>query len=981
MDKMTGVFTPTGEQDRIVNHNGNVIVIANPGTGKTTTLALKVMQLLEQGVSPEDILCITFTKKARREMHKRINELAKDRFSEQIRKVNIQTFHSFAYNYMTERGISTAKPAGDNVLRFSVFTSLMENNALNYDKSYIISVIVPTIASSIEYVKNFGIMPEDVDTDQTRDILERVYDEVKKSGRNTKYTIEEVRALLQHFVDAYRSYEQTKAESSDYTDILLRFRKNVSGPQYAHALIDEMQDMNKIQAEIAEDVARTMFLVGDPKQAIFGFQGGSTRYFESLRLKCKREDLTENRRSTNEILEYAKRHYLKNTDTTEEMAKNLEKMKSSRNGGGGDIPTIISTESPLSSILYAIQENQNQEIGILARANAQVLEISKMLDENNIPHTSATVKTTTETAKTHIIDFLSGLLRDDPELKVRAAFTAFSPYTLKEAFGISKAYSDARKNSEKTAPLFEKLDALCGDKMTIRGMNRLFDKTILPICVAQGKEWFYTARAVKIEIDEYLSSGMPTEEGFFDYLAVCKEPDIEQHETEVSGAGSSGSSGSRQEIPKAPLITLSTVHKAKGREFDVVIYWPKDIAKRDFMDIIKPAILESRGIDVSDELKEEQSRLHFVAMTRAKNKLIIISDGASTADFDIKGASRVVADDSTKEDLYESPLQATMAESGRLNEAYSLFVNNQTAECRQILESSEGDGWLEDAIFSYFEDLDSLSYSAIQEKAFEFLQRNIIKIPHPSISSEFGSMLHDGMEYALKDGLENMDKAVERYCKEHDAVHRETSHRNDYGGDSNSGGKKRGGRVSLEDTMRNGCSAISDIAQKYSGVSIDGLEKKVKVPLSVMTDHKVAKEAVFAGHIDVILKHDSGYVIIDYKTDKSKSYLSGHNKQIAAYKRMLAHAYGIPENSIDTYVAFVAIRGGVNTGRLDYEQVKSKRDAYGGFEKMLTRVLEWKSDPRLFIKEIVEEGTTYKEDELYEAVREKLKMIKTTDTQ
>ena len=59
---------PSEEQDEIIHSDRNTIVISNPGTGKTTTLSLKVMRLLENGVSPESILCITFTEKARKEM-------------------------------------------------------------------------------------------------------------------------------------------------------------------------------------------------------------------------------------------------------------------------------------------------------------------------------------------------------------------------------------------------------------------------------------------------------------------------------------------------------------------------------------------------------------------------------------------------------------------------------------------------------------------------------------------------------------------------------------------------------------------------------------------------------------------------------------------------------------------------------------------------------------------------------------------------
>ena len=149
------------EQQEIVDSKKDTIVISNPGTGKTTTLSFKVIKLLEDKVNPEDILCITFTEKAKKEMFDAIYDKGKGKFPDaDIMKINIHTFHSFAYNYLLDAGIISGDIVGNNLMRFSILNSFEKNQALNYDKDYIISTIVPKTENSIRYIKSFGITPE-----------------------------------------------------------------------------------------------------------------------------------------------------------------------------------------------------------------------------------------------------------------------------------------------------------------------------------------------------------------------------------------------------------------------------------------------------------------------------------------------------------------------------------------------------------------------------------------------------------------------------------------------------------------------------------------------------------------------------------------------------------------------------------------------------------------------------------------------------
>ena len=146
----------TDEQRAIVETDEDTIVISNPGTGKTFTLALKVIRLLENGVDPEDILCITFTDKARQEMFEAIYGMSKGMFPDStVMKINVHTFHSFAYNYLLDVGLISGDIIKDNILKFSILESFVANQALHYGKAYTISDIVPKVRNAIRYIKSF----------------------------------------------------------------------------------------------------------------------------------------------------------------------------------------------------------------------------------------------------------------------------------------------------------------------------------------------------------------------------------------------------------------------------------------------------------------------------------------------------------------------------------------------------------------------------------------------------------------------------------------------------------------------------------------------------------------------------------------------------------------------------------------------------------------------------------------------------------
>ncbi len=891
---MSTSLQPSKEQAEILNSDGNTMVISNPGTGKTTTLSMKVMRFLESGVKPEEILCITFTEKAKKEMFDAIFKMAKGKLSDSdLMKLNIHTFHSFAYNYLVDSGVVTGDIVGNNLMRYTILGSFEKNNAFHYSKDYIISDIVPKTENAMRYIKSFGITPDKIDVEKTNTLLDKLYDQAK-----TSYSLDEIKAFLRYFVDAYIHYEDSKGNAIDYSDMLLRFIEKFRGSKFKHVLVDEMQDMNELEARIAQMVGENLFLVGDSKQAIFGFQGGSIKNFLKFTGICESKLLSLNRRSCQEILDYSKEHFLNRTKNRDMFERELACFKSIDRG---QIPKIISTSAYLSKILEVVETNQEKTIGIITRTNKQIIEISQYLDANNIRYSSTSSQATTEQAKREILNFVRGLISDRIEAKISAAFTVFSPYTLKEAFDMSRAHKN--KESDK----LEKIKAW-GMAMKREEFDSLFDRVVFPLCVSKGSEWFATAISVKRQIDEYLAMSIPTEEGLFDYISIAEESYVERS--------------------NSSKITLTTVHKAKGKAFDVVVYIPTTSKRTTFVDMIVEAILQSSDIDVKTELEEESLRVDFVAFTRAKEKLVVITDDKNTRNYHVENLSEIQVDDRQDE------MVATRLNS-RLSEAFSLFIAGRTKESKALLRSENG--WLEETIIDYFKNVDHFSYSSVKTDPYEFLIENIIKIPRYHAATDFGSAVHHA--------LAELSKGSARLEQFADDVRR---------------------------AVENGMKAIEQIKRDFPGLKIIGVEKPRKLPLGSMVTCD-DQGLMFIGFIDAIFQHDKGYLIVDYKTDKNSNRVSDHKRQLAVYRKMHSILEGVPEEQISTCIVFVALRGGINTGRFDWSVEYEKRNAFPTFVSHLQTVLAWKRYPKKFIQDLLD---IQKDELLYNAIKEKLLGVK-----
>ena len=869
------------EKQDIINIEGNVLVTANPGTGKTYLLSYKYLYLLKKNINPEDILCLTFTEKAKKGLANEIlKTIKKHEYKIDFSKIQVHTFHSYALTYLQDNNI-----ASNNLIRYSIYKYFKEKEILNYGDSYLIETIVPKMENLIRYVKTFGIMPDDINLEETR----------KHLVEHKNYSKEEIDLFVGYFKNTYKYYEDIKNKQGiDYSDMLNNFLKINNIKKFKYVLIDELQDVNTIEADIALKSAINYVAVGDKKQAIFGFQGGSINNFKKFK-DAKHFILSENFRSSNPILDYAKYFFI--NKTKDGSHKEDLKLLSNKQDKYKDIkekPKIYNIENnKISAFAAESVKDLGTNTAIITRHNSQIVKVSKELKSRGIKHTT-TYFSGSKDAKTNIITFLKGIFTNDVNMIKNALFTPFSPTPLQEAFEISDNFNIKKDEILNKCKEFKELrDSV----KNIEDVNKLFDKIILPISINYGKEYLMASLEIHNACKEAFN--FLDEKSFKNFTDYILSSDYSTNDTE-----------SKKDI------IITTVHKAKGLEYDNVIYLPKKSRdKTNFQDRVVEAILKTKGIDAKQELEEEALRIDFVAFTRAKKKLIIIPE-----DFE-----EYVTEYADQETTDISSIEETDY-TERNKKAYNLFISGEYDKAKELISSKNE--WLIEQIKAFFENLDRISYSYVSNTAFDYLQEQILKLKDDFQEFKLGSDVHEIAEKILKN---------EKYEVKEEA------------------------KPFVENLLK----MIKEIKENYEEVF--SVEENIVIPVSAITTTNV--EIMFKAKLDAVFKNKKGeYLIVDWKTSKKTD--SKHKQQLESYKKAFCAKNNISLDKVNVAVGYIGLRSTINTGRIEYELDNKKpvKKAFETFNKRLTKFLSWKENPNNFFKDLKEEGFT--DDPLWRAIIE-----------
>ncbi len=254
--------------DAATFRDGPLRVIAGPGTGKTTTLTARVEVLLERGIAPERILLLTFTRRAAREIVNRVRSLSG---SDHVRRVSGGTFHSVAHRTLRSNHAAIGLPEGFGVLDHADSADLMD----------LVRAELGVLSGSRRLPKKATLSALYSRSVNTATPLTEVMLEHTPWCADR---VEDVAAVFRAFVARKRALGLL-----DFDDLLLYWRVAVHddhlgdtlGAEYDHILVDEFQDVNLLQLDVLTGLRRNdsrVTLVGDDAQAIYSFRGASARF-------------------------------------------------------------------------------------------------------------------------------------------------------------------------------------------------------------------------------------------------------------------------------------------------------------------------------------------------------------------------------------------------------------------------------------------------------------------------------------------------------------------------------------------------------------------------------------------------------------------------------------------------------------------------------------------------------------------------------
>lgn len=582
---------------------GRSLVIAGAGSGKTRTLTYRVAWLLAQGVAPWQILLLTFTNKAAKEMLERVGALV----GNDISGIWGGTFHSIA-NRILRRNAA--------LLGFTASFSIMDTE----DRKALIRNVVKTLKIDTT-VQQFP----------KTDLLSAIF----SLSQNLQHSVEQIvhnqhphlARHLEAILQIEKSYTQRKKESNamDFDDLLCfalqllrdfpEVREHYSR-QFQHVLVDEYQDTNALQGEMIDLLSAhhgNLMVVGDDAQSIYSWRGAQVRYIMEFRKRYPEAQFFQietNYRSVPAILELSNAAIAANKDQFE---KNLRAVRPE-----GMIPALIPCPDTRTEGLFVVQcieqlidEGMNpKDIAVLYRAHYHSLDVQMALTRAHIPHRVTSGVRFFEQA--HIKDIvafmrLTANAQDEPAfMRIALALPGVGPASAQKlwaswrtALSSEALYADqllsikapakAGLQWKRITEVLEEIETLAPAEM-IRSILEGYYQEFLSESFEN-----YESRSQDIEQLSVAAGQFSELDEFLTQMALLTNTDDED------------------DVSKPPL-TLSTIHQAKGLEWKCVFV----------IGLCEGMFPHQRALDSGDLTQlEEERRLFYVAITRAEDQLYL----------------------------------------------------------------------------------------------------------------------------------------------------------------------------------------------------------------------------------------------------------------------------------------------------------------------------------------------------------------------
>ena len=595
---------------------GPILVVAGAGSGKTRTVTYRVARLIETGVAPANIMLVTFTNKAAREMLQRVEGLVPT----DVRRIWGGTFHSIANRILRRHAESVGYKPNFTILDSQDATDLIESS-----------------------IGESGIDPK-----QRRFPKAEVVVDIISSANNRNVTIRDF--IIQnhaHFepvatqierVDHIYQARKLERNAMDYDDLLLNWKRLlVEQPQisrywadqFHHILVDEYQDTNKIQAEIVDLLAaghRNLMVVGDDAQSIFGWRGAhfANIYTFKHRYEGAQEfHLETNYRSRPEIVFVANASIRNNR-------KQFPKYLQAERSPAGLAPALVPLSDASQQAAFVagrILELRDEgvplsEIVVLYRSHWHALELQLELVRRDIPYVIRSgVRFFEQAHIKDIIAYLRLIVNPRDELAWKRVLKLIPNVGNSSANRIWERLA----GSEEPLSLIMQpdFDAAPRANEDWRGFIRLLDKLVDPVSADQPARQI--ALILSSGYEEYLdrayeNSDLRSEdlrqlanyaaqfESAEEFLSELALMNTERFGAPQGATGEDVISGSDED----EKLVLSSIHQAKGLEWRTVfLIWAAD-----------GKFPSARSLRDADS-EEEERRLFYVAVTRARDELYV----------------------------------------------------------------------------------------------------------------------------------------------------------------------------------------------------------------------------------------------------------------------------------------------------------------------------------------------------------------------
>ena len=597
----------------------HLLVLAGAGTGKTKTIIARASYLISKGVSASKIQILTFTKRSASEIVSRVKNSLENN---QAQSLNGSTFHSWCNKLLTNY---------PNLFGVSGFTIIDEDDQVSIMKIVCgkKSIIFEDIKIKPQSLLDLYSFARNTKRNLTETIRFKIFED--KNGEEIDKKISVLKGKIEEII---RSYEQKKKERKylDYDDIIQivanrikldnQARKIISS-QYEHILVDEMQDTNPLQWDLLEPFQEicNLFCVGDDAQSIYSFRGADFKNVHLFSQRVKDSEvykLQDNYRSTQEILDLS--NWLLEQSTID-YNKKLISVK-----GGGKTPIILNVENEWEEANFIADRildnyiNNNKLYSdhlILSRSQFYTTKIQAIFLEKKIPYITYGGRKFMESA--HIKDLISAL-RVVNNFNDEIAWIRF--LTLWEGIGEIRA----SKYIENLLELKSISDCIVHlSKIHKNDSNSIIPKILSKALENKGdlqKLVDVTYELMEKRLSEkYKEDWVRKRKSDFPVLSVLAgkysslgefiSECILDNSTNVSSSPTLMSSDlEKTEIKDVAVI--STIHSAKGLESDICFI--VNVSPKNF-----PSSLSINDIDQI----EEERRVLYVALTRAKNELII----------------------------------------------------------------------------------------------------------------------------------------------------------------------------------------------------------------------------------------------------------------------------------------------------------------------------------------------------------------------